>query len=269
MSYRFLSFKNRDQQDLEMWDERTLQGETESCATRTLREIFETYIKPDDEILEAGCGLGGWVNYFWKKGYHITGLEYDKRIIEKAKSFDQKIPIEYGDVNFLRFDNDSFDDYISLGVIEHFEEGPDKALQEAARVLKPGGLAFITVPYHTIFRRLFAHRLRDLFFLLRRIKGGSSYFWEYRYSKRELIGFLKQAGFSIIYVGIDDYIESDHCHHIGLYADFFFLRKKKGEIWELNTAGKILLRAGRIFSPWLFCSGIHIIAQNNKQKETI
>ena len=135
---------------------------------------------------------------------------------------------------------------------------------EAIRVLKPGGLAFITVPLLTVFRRIFSHPLRELYFLIRRMQRKTDYFWEYHYTKNELIAFLKETGLKPIYVGIDDYIESDDKHHIGLYADFFFLRKKGGEVWELNVVGKIILKIGRIFSPWLFCSGIHIVARNEK-----
>ena len=39
--------------------------------------------------------------------------------------------------------NNSISYYISLGVIEHFAEGPKDALDEAYRVLKPGGRLMI------------------------------------------------------------------------------------------------------------------------------
>ena len=47
--------------------------------------------------------------------------------------------------------------YISLGVMEHFEDGCAAAMAEAFRVLKPGGLMFFTVPLENPFRKLFAH----------------------------------------------------------------------------------------------------------------
>ena len=37
------------------------------------------------------------------------------------------------------FKNEEFDVYLSFGVVEHFEQGPIKALKEARRVLKKGG----------------------------------------------------------------------------------------------------------------------------------
>lgn len=265
MGYKFYSFRDRSQQNVAQWSERTVAGEIKSCNTRSLIEIFNHYIDQKNvRILEAGCGLGGWVHYFYKRGYDIVGVEYESDIVHRVKEFDQLLPIVQGDVNHLKFPDNSFDVYISLGVIEHFEEGTQKAISEARRVLKPGGLAFITVPYLNFFRRMVVHPLRNLYFGYRRAKGEGDYFWEYRYTKRELAQFLESGGFELVYTGIDDYIPEDRTHHIGLYADFFFLRKKNGEIWGLNFMGRIILFLTRLFSPWLVCSGLHMVARNMK-----
>ncbi|MDA0272933.1 MAG: class I SAM-dependent methyltransferase [Proteobacteria bacterium] len=54
--------------------------------------------------------------------------------------------ILHQDIHQLSFDNDSFDAYVSCDVLEHV---PDlrKAVSEAARVLKPGGVFIGTVPF--------------------------------------------------------------------------------------------------------------------------
>ena len=265
MSYKFYSFKDRSQQDIEQWAHRTVEGEIQSCYGRTLTKIFEKFLpNPNIRILEAGCGLGGWVYYFESKGYEIIGVEYEESIVKRVKEYDKNSPIVYGDVNNLDFPDNFFDAYISLGVIEHFEEGPQRALLEAKRVLKPGGLIFVTVPYLNFFRKIIVHPLRDLYFAIRRLQGKNDYFWEYRYTKKELAGFLKDTGFKIIYTAIDDYVREDKKHHIGLYADFFFLREKDGEIWRLNRLGLAILALSKLFSPWIFCSGVHMVAKNKK-----
>jgi glycosyltransferase involved in cell wall biosynthesis/SAM-dependent methyltransferase len=268
MSYSFYSFRNPDEHNLEQWSQRTVEGEVGSCRGRTLEAIFGRHLRDRSiKILEAGCGLGGWVIDLKEKGFQITGVDFDPRIVERVKAHDRRIPVEVGDVCRLRFKDGSFAAYVSLGVIEHFEEGPEQALREAFRVLRPGGLAFITVPYLNGFRKLWVHPLRNLFFGLRRqISGKRDYFWEYRYTRRELADYLEQAGFEIIETTIDDYEPADLKHHIGLYADFFFLRKKKGDIWELNALGRRLLRIARKFSPWLVCSGLHIVARKPDQR---
>ena len=262
MSYKFMSFHKPDDHNAVQWAERSIEGEIESCETRTLVEIFDKYIVDKKmKILEAGCGLGGWVNYYSTKGFQIIGIEIDKNIVDQVKKYDSKIPVEHGDIFNIDYPKEQFDAYISLGVVEHFEEGPHKPINEANRVLKTGGIAFVTVPYLSWFRRLFVHPLRNIFFFVYKLLGKKTYFWEYRYSKNEMINFLKDAGFEIIDIDIDDYIRTDKKHHIGLYGDFFFLRKKNGAIWELNTLGKFTLFFSRLFSPWLACSGIHLVAK--------
>ena len=264
MSYILYTFKNRDDQDIEQWNDRDLETEIQSYETRTIVPVFEQFIINSMKLIEAGCGLGGWVHYFSQKGNDIIGIEYDKRIVEKAKSFDSNINVINGDVNQLAYSDNSFDGYISLGVIEHFQYGPQKALLEAKRLIKPDGLMFLTVPLLTQSRRLFAHPLRNLYLKIYQLKGKSKYFGEYRYSKKELLSFLEACHFEVIYIGVDDYSKADRKRHIGLYADYFFLRQKRGKIWELNKIGMLILQIFRLFPPWFFCSGILVVAKNKK-----
>ena len=46
----------------------------------------------------------------------------------------------------MSFPDNHFDAYLSLGVIEHWEEGPQQAIDEAYRVIKPGGYFFVSTP---------------------------------------------------------------------------------------------------------------------------
>lgn len=265
MSYSFYSFRKSADHSLTQWENRSVEHETRSCEKRTLATIFERFV-PDSKsrILEAGCGLGGWVNYFLQRGHRVVGIECEEEIVSKVKEFDVSFPIMSGDILNLDFPDGSFDAYISLGVIEHFQEGPHAALREAHRVLKQGGLAFVSVPYLNSFRKTFVHPLRSSYFSLRRLMGRQNYFWEYRYTKAEVTKFLKDAGFEILDIAVDDYDPSDRRHHIGLFADFFFLRARGGEIWELNFMGRMLLALLRQFSPWVFCSGLLVVGRNTK-----
>jgi len=262
MSYKLFSFKTGAEHDLDQWEERSMQGELESFKSRTLVGIFEKFMSGRKmRILEGGCGFGAWCLWFQERGHEIVGIEYDERIVERAHEFDKTVPVVLGDITDLKYPDSSFDAYISLGVIEHFEHGPEKALTEAHRILKPGGLAFVTTPYLTVFRRLVAHPMRSLYFLWRTLRGKPKYYWEYRFTEKELRTYLETAGFEVIYTDIDDYIPEEKNRHIGLWADFFFLRENGGQIWELNSAGKAALKFLRMFSPWFFCSGMQMVAR--------
>ncbi len=267
MSYRLLSFKTSDEHDIEQWNDRSLEGEIASFRGRTLVRIFEEFLrKSPARILEGGCGFGAWCEWFQQRGHEIVGIEYDENIVKQARAFKPDVAVELGDITDLKYPDNSFDAYISLGVIEHFEHGPEQALAEAHRILKPGGLAFVTTPWLTVFRRIVSHPIRSLYFLKRKLQGKPNYFWEYRFTKNELRTYLEKAGFEIVHEDVDDYEPGVTSRHIGLWADWFFLRQPDGEIWELNETGKSVLKMLRRFFPetW-YCSGLHLVARAVKE----
>lgn len=215
--------------------------------------------------MEAGCGIGGWCERFQRRGHEIVGIEYNEDIVRRAKESNPEIDVVLGDVTDLNYPNNSFDIYISLGVIEHFENGPERALKEAYRILKPGGLAFVSTPYLNVLRRLICHPVRSTYFLIRKLKGRPNYFWEYRFARKELESYIKEAGFEIIEAVVDDYEPCVRNRHIGLWADWFFIRAEHGEIWELNKAGKLILRMLSILPRSCYSSGIMLVARVKKE----
>jgi tocopherol O-methyltransferase len=105
--------------------------------------LFE--ISPQDEILDAGCGLGGSSLYFAKRyGVRVTGITLSQKQVDMATGLAEKAQIK--NVNFkvedalslASFPDNAFDIVWSLESCEQFY---DKQLfiQQAFRVLKPGG----------------------------------------------------------------------------------------------------------------------------------
>jgi len=260
-----MSNKTGSEHDECQWSSRDLEGELLAFNGRTLRTIFDKYIAyKQANIIEAGCGLGGWCEWFKRKGAQVVGIEYCEHVVLKAKSFKPDIPVELGDVTNLNYDDGTFDVYVSLGVIEHFEHGPALAIDEAHRVLKPDGIAIFTVPVLTPFRRFVVHPIRDLYFILKKMRGDQVYFWEYRYSRKELSEYLINSGFEILEEGVDDYDESYTHRHMGLWADWFFLRDNK-DIWGLNAFGRVALQGLKMLFPrtW-YCAGWVVVVRATK-----
>ena len=106
-------------------------------------ECLEKFLPKNDLILEAGCGLGPKLIHFNSKNYQILGIDYIFSALKQIKSYDPKLFLAQSDVHALPFPESTFGAYLSYGVVEYFPQGPQDAIIEAHRVLKPGGLIFM------------------------------------------------------------------------------------------------------------------------------
>ncbi|MGQ9512507.1 class I SAM-dependent methyltransferase [Thermodesulfitimonas sp.] len=98
-------------------------------------------------ILEVGCGVRGSAPYVGE-GAEFVGTDLSGEAIARARqAFGDRpnfrfIPM---DAMNLEFPDYSFDIVLAKEVIEHLPE-PQKAIKEAFRVLRPGGLFVVTSP---------------------------------------------------------------------------------------------------------------------------
>ncbi len=177
-----------------------------------LRHIFDSYFPKDGKILEGGCGIGHFVIRYHRLGYHIEGVDFSSTTINRLREFLPGVRATVGDVTALSYPDNHFNAYYSGGVVEHFEEGPFKALAEARRVLAPGGKLVITVPFLNPIRRAASKvgrwsqegsfqgsvPVRRRMFVVEPPPSASLQFSEYYFSFREFRRILCDAGFRII-----------------------------------------------------------------------
>jgi len=105
-------------------------------------------------ILEGGCGVGSNVYCLHYNGYSAFGVDFAKNTVANINKYFPELNVAAGDVrNLEQFENESFEGYWSLGVIEHFYEGYEDILIEMKRVVKKGGYVFLTFPYMSPLRR--------------------------------------------------------------------------------------------------------------------
>ncbi len=162
--------------------------------------IFLRVLPKNEKILEGGCGLGPYLIRLRQLGYDAEGIDYNEGPIRKLLAYDASLPVKVGDVTAIPYPEGHFGGYISLGVIEHFTEGPEKAIREARRVLKTGGVFIVAVPLCNIFMRLASpvrylksrKFLRNLFG-----KEEDNHDWEQYFKKDYLKRVLEENGFRI------------------------------------------------------------------------
>ena len=167
-------------------------AEAETGQLAWFEEPFTRYLPKTGTILEAGCGIGLYVVALLVRGYNVVGVEWAPRTVDAVRGIFPGLPVTAGDVTALQVPDNTFAAYVSLGVMEHRREGPEPFLQEAYRVLAPGGVAMISVPHF--------HPLRRAKGLLGGYGGDETGlgFYQYAYSRKEFSAQIKQAGFELL-----------------------------------------------------------------------
>ena len=108
----------------------------------TTTKYIEKYLKKKDKILEVGAGTGAYSLYYAKQGYDVTAVE----LVEE--------------------NDETFDITLVLGPMYHLftKEEQEKAIAEAIRVTKKGGLiyfAYITNDAVVLKVLLLEHKLLE------------------------------------------------------------------------------------------------------------
>lgn len=104
-------------------------------------------------LLDVGCGIGVFA-LAYNGGSHYIGVEPDKLTASvamdllKSRCAPGSVIRAHGEM--LPFADCSFDAVTSFQALEHMRD-PAAALGEVARVLKPGGIAYISVPNYFSF----------------------------------------------------------------------------------------------------------------------
>mgnify|MGYP001145125792 CR=1 FL=1 len=94
-------------------------------------------------VLDLGCGPG-WVSHNLIGEYHVIGMDIELDAVQLCRlRYDADYLV--GNAFHLPVESQACDAVIFTEAIEHFVD-PNPALDEIARVLKPGGLALITTP---------------------------------------------------------------------------------------------------------------------------
>ena len=167
------------------------------------RKWITKYVPRYGKVVEAGCGLGRYCFYLKRLGIDIEGIDFSENAIDRLNEIKFKIEpsakFMHGDVTDLPCEDNTISGYISLGVVEHFKEGPQKAIAEAYRVLRPGGIAIITTPNKSFYVRY--RKLKDrLKKNVKRIIGRNiddRPFFQYEYTPKQLRSFCKKQGFYV------------------------------------------------------------------------
>lgn len=124
----------------------------QGAGARTLRARQKTVLEllPDapGEVLDAGMGGGILCLELERRGWSVRGIDLSRRMVELAHA---RLPhlgdrLVQGSILALPYDDASFDAAVATGVLEYVEESLADVVAELARVLRPGGVAVVSLP---------------------------------------------------------------------------------------------------------------------------
>ena len=113
----------------------------------TVRYV-EKYLKGGDRILEIGAASGRYSHYFARRGYEVDAIElvpHNIEVFKRNTEQGERITIRQGDaLDLAGVPSDAYDVTLLFGPRYHvFNDGDaHRAMSEALRVTKPGGILF-------------------------------------------------------------------------------------------------------------------------------
>jgi S-adenosylmethionine-dependent methyltransferase len=114
---------------------------------------LDKYLPRRGKILEIGAATGAYTVPLAKRGYNVTAVDFSPNLLEicqkkvKQEGLEQKVNCLVADARELAgVIADDYDAVLMMGPLYHLilEEDRQKALKEAFKHLKPGGMIFST-----------------------------------------------------------------------------------------------------------------------------
>ncbi len=130
------------------------------------------------EVLDVGCGWGVTLDHLERAGHCVTGMDIGRKGLERLEKPGRTLilgDIESGPVPESA--RGRYDVVLALDVLEHLEDD-DGALRNLGGLVRPGGLAIVTVPARP-----------DLWSEFDAIQGHKR-----RYTKRSLAELIDRSG---------------------------------------------------------------------------
>jgi 2-polyprenyl-3-methyl-5-hydroxy-6-metoxy-1,4-benzoquinol methylase len=157
---------------------------TEASLAHLARRL-EPY-RSEARLLDVGCGAGAILGVMARHGWVTEGTELSGVAAERLRGQGHRIHL--GAIEELDLEQGAYDVVILSEIIEHLL-APGVAVAAAARLLRPGGAAYITTPnFDALSRRLLGPRWRVI-----ELPEHVSYF-----NRRSLRALLKRAGLEIV-----------------------------------------------------------------------
>ena len=131
------------------YDRWAAQYDTDENATRDLnaRRLREqTFLRPDDVVLELGCGTGLNTEWLARHAGRVVAVDISTKMLARARRRLAGAPVTLRKMDVTEpwpFGDSAFDAVVVTLVLEHVER-LDPVFRKAHRVLRPGGIFYLS-----------------------------------------------------------------------------------------------------------------------------
>lgn len=140
------SLSNNKSENLEIATVKWFTNQHKIKLNQRKQMVSDFNLKPNDKVLDAGCGPGLWTNLFAEKVFpngEVIGLDKTKLMLDYGHNnlqdkFQKIIKFKQGFCEEIPYENDYFD-FVFLSNMMLELPNPVKVLEELKRVTKPGG----------------------------------------------------------------------------------------------------------------------------------
>lgn len=129
-------------------EELTFFNNSNQLKSEVIADFFNGEVKTQLKLLDVGCGEGFTMNYFFKQGWKVTGIDYSFDGVRRQNPEMESFVLQ-GDI-YLRIQEliekkEQYDVICILNVLEHVID-PVLILQQLQELVASGGLLIILVP---------------------------------------------------------------------------------------------------------------------------
>ena len=210
---------------IESWDRDYYHPIAERYYDRAIPEMLRLMeVEPGARVLDAGCGPGVHSVRAARAGCRVCAVDISQTMLQEARAriaiagLASAIEFRQEDLTRLSFPDRSFRYVFSWGVIIHIHD-IEKALDELARIIEPGGKLALAVTNRKAWDQKIESLLR---FLLRKplvgrvrlpLGNGNWYemhgekIWVWQFDMRELQRQLEVRGFRLTHRVIGEFSE--------------------------------------------------------------
>ena len=162
-----------------------------SLVLPAVKEFLSSFASPV-KLLDIGCGNGAMLAALSDLELDATGVDSSPSAIGFAQRQESRATfLQFDATQLLPFLPNSFDAIISVEVIEHIYS-PRELLDNALRLLKPGGRILLTTPYHGYLKNVLIAATGKFDFHYDPLWiGGHVKFW----SKATMFAVMREIGF--------------------------------------------------------------------------